>query len=236
MTLDRFRGDWLGVAVYAPYFPTTAFAMRVGPGAPIEHVCRLIKNSGRLPCPRHDALVAVHPQVFPGSLSVLSFPSIISQGRRPHCAVVIDISRVGGTCYAATLPIDSRLEDLWCEIGQYMNVDIESEAVQVWVGDASLPASHVGIISVSHGTLVTVCRPIADRPAPPVAFYAADLLSSGSKWDKIEHMPRPNSAHCLAVACGPSLDPVVLAFFPRFFKQDVALQVSKPLLNRLRLP
>ena len=224
---DRFRGDWLGVAIYAPYFPTTAFALRVAPGASFEHVCRLIKTSGRLPCPQHDALVAVHPQVFPGSLSVLSFPSIISQGRRPHCAVVIDISRVGGTCYAATLPIDSRLEDLWCEIGQYMNVDIESEAVQVWIGDASLPASHAGIISVSHGTLVTVCRPIADRPIPPAAFYAADLLGSGNKWDKIEHMPRPSSAHCLAVACGLSLDPVVLAFFPRFFKQDIALQVSK---------
>ena len=244
---DRFRDDWLGVAIYAPYFPTTAFAMRVEPGASLEHVCRLIQTSGRLPCSLHDSLVAVNPQVFPGYLSVLSYPSIIAQGKRPHCAVIIDISRVGGTVYAATLPIDSRLADLWCEIGQYMNVDIESEDVLVWIGDASLPASHLGTISVSNGTLVTggvglaavglqtvtngtlvtVCRPTAASPTPPVAFHATDLLGSKSKWDKVEHMPRPSAAHCLAVAYGPTVNPIVLAFFPRFFKQEIALRVSK---------
>ncbi|CAE7252408.1 unnamed protein product [Symbiodinium microadriaticum] len=224
---DKFREDWLGVAVYSPYFPTTAFAMRVEPGASIEHVCQMIKASGRLPCPLHDSLVAVHPQVFPGYLSVLSYPSIIAQGRRPHCAVIIDISRVGGTVYAATLPIDSKLTDLWSEIGQSMNVDIETEDVLVWIGDASLPASYLGTLSVSNGTLVTVCRPTAASPTPPVAFHATALLGSKSIWDKVEHMPRPSAAHCLAVAYGPDLNPIVLAFFPRFFKQEIALRVSK---------
>ena len=199
--------------------------MRVEPGTSLEHVCRLIQTTGRIPCASHDSLVAVNPQVFPGYLSVLSYPSIIAQGQRPHCAVIIDISRVGGTVYAATLPIDSRLADLWREIGQYMNIDIESEDVLVWIGDASL--SHLGTTSVSNGTLVTVCRSTAANPVPPVAFHATDLLSSKSKWDKIEHMPRPSAAHCLAVAYGPTVHPVVLAFFPRFFKQEIALRVSK---------
>ena len=108
-----------------------------------------------------------------------------------------------------------------------MNVDVESEPVQVWIADASFPASHLGTLSVSHGTLIEVCRPTIDRPVAPTPFYAAHLLLSGDNWEKVEHMPRPSSAHCLAVGFRTSLNPVVLAFFPRFFKQEVALRVSK---------
>ena len=224
---DRYRDQWLGIAVYAPYFPTTAFAMRVNPGASVERVCQLAKESNRCPCEHHDSLAVVHPQVHSGSLSLLSYPSIISHGKRPRCAVVIDLTRVGGSCYAATLPSDAGLDDLWREVGTAMNVDVESEPVQVWIADASLPVSHTGTLNVAHGTLVTVCRPTADRPIAPVPFYASDLLLSEDKWDRVEHMPRPRSAHCLAVGCGSALDPIVLAFFPRFFKQEVALRVSK---------
>ena len=216
---DKYRGGWLGVAIYAPYFPTTAFAMRVSPGSSTAHVCQLVRDSNRCPCVHHDGLVEVYPQVYSGYLSLLSFPTIISQGHRPHVAVVIDLTRVGGACYAATLPCDARLDDLWKEVGAAMHVDIESEPVQVWIADASFPASHLGTLSVSHGTLITVCRPITDRPVAPVPFYAADLLLSSDNWEKVEHMPRPSSAHCLAVGFQTSLNPIVLAFFPRFFKQ-----------------
>ena len=176
---------------------------------------------------QHDAIVAVHPQLFPGSLSVLCYPTVIAQGKRPHCAVLIDISRVGGTCYAATLPTDAKLADLWTEIGQHMNVDIESEEVRVWVGDAAFPASPTGTLSVTNGTLITVYKAEASPNTAPTAFYAANLLTHGETWDRVEHTPSPQPAHCMAVGCGHHLDPVVLAFFPRFYKHEVALQVTR---------
>ena len=225
--LDKFNKNWLGVTVYAPFYPTTAFGLQVRPGASFPYVCKLIRDSGRLPCLQHDAIVAVHLQIYTGSLSVISYPTVIGQGKRQHCAVLIDISRVGGSCYAATLPADAKLEDLWTEIGQHMNVDIESEEVRVWVGDSAFPASPTGTLSIINGSLITVYKAEASPTIAPTAYYAANLLMHGETWDRVEHLPSPQAAHCMAVGCGQHLDPVVLAFFPRFYKHEVALQVTK---------
>ena len=224
---DRFATGWLGVTVFAPYYPTAAFGMMLGPCSTFSQVCTFLRASGRIPCEQHEEIVPVHPQLHPGSLSVISFPAVIAQGRRPHSAVLLDLTRVGGSAYATTLPSDARLSDLWLEAGRHMCVDVESEPVAVWVGDASVPASTTGTLNIAHGTLITVYKAEASPTTAPRAYYAADLLRSNADWTRIEHMPRAQAAHCLAVCCGRRIDPVMLAFFPRFYKHEIALKVTK---------
>ena len=215
---------WLGVIVYAPLFQTIAFGLCMRPSDGLTETLAAITATGRLQCTEHDSLVPVQPQVMPGHLSVLSYPSIIAQGRRPHCAVLIDISRVGGACHAVTLPIDVRLVEFLELIRTLMNVDIETETVNVWVGAATQPATPNGALSVANGTLITVTRTFVRAPA---IFHAETLFAPTCSWDRLDHVPKPSRAHCIAVCHSGGIWPVVLAFFPRYFKEDIALQVTR---------
>ncbi|CAE7293862.1 unnamed protein product [Symbiodinium sp. KB8] len=168
--------------------------------------------------------VLLHYLVMPGHLSVLSYPSIIAQGARPHCAVLLDVTRVGGACQALTLPIDIGLREFLERISMLINVDVEAEQVNVWVGPTTQPASYGGQLSITHGTLITVTQSHVRAPA---IFYAEGLFGLGRDWTRLDHVPKPARAHCMAVCHSRGIHPVVLAFFPRYFKEDIALQVTK---------
>ena len=137
-------GEWLGITLYAPYYQTTAFGMRLESGCDLAQIHSAIRTAGRLPCDELDELVAVYPQVLPGYLSVVAFSSIMAQGRRPHCVVILDLGRVGSSCFAAVVPMDLCLDDLWDGIGKLFNIDVHDTPVYVWVGDAQQPASAKG--------------------------------------------------------------------------------------------
>ena len=210
--------------MYAPLFPTIAFGIHLQHSADIDTAITAVTTSGRLQCAEFDSLVPVHPQVMPGHLSVLSYPSIIAQGARPHCAVLLDVTRVGGACQALTLPIDIGLREFLERISMLINVDVEAEQVNVWVGPTTQPASYGGQLSITHGTLITVTQSHVRAPA---IFYAEGLFGLGRDWTRLDHVPKPARAHCMAVCHSRGIHPVVLAFFPRYFKEDIALQVTK---------
>ena len=82
-----------------------------------------------------------------------------------------------------------KLDDLWTEASKLMTADVYAESVTVWVGDSQQPAASYGLFSISHGTLITVCRADIILLSAP-AYYAADLLQRRDLWDHVEHMPR----------------------------------------------
>ena len=216
--------SWLGVVVYAPYHPTVAFGLHLPSDTDLQQALLHIRHSDRLPCAQHDSLVPVRPQPMPGYLAVLTYPSIIALGRRPHVAIVLDLARVGGTCYATTFPADVTAWEMLDSVRTQLNVDFEDEPLHVWVGTASQPASCPGALALAHGTLVTVMR--AFVPAQTV-FLAENLFQPERDWTRLDHVPKPSNPHCLAVCQDLRIFSVVLAFFPRFFKADIALQVTK---------
>ena len=78
------------------------------------------------------------------------------------------------------------------------------------------------------GVLITVVR--ADIPSnriPPVVYTSEALLQSSASWERIDHIPKPQGVHCFAVCQGLRIDPVLPAFFPRFYKSDIALRVCR---------
>ena len=198
---------WLGVTVYAPHFQTVAFGLRVERPTDLSHVLALLPATGRLPCAEHDGLAAVSPQVLPGSLSVISYPTVITQGKQPHCAVVLDLSRVGGICHASVLPVDIMLQDFLFRIRTLLNVDVLEEAadsVKVWVGDAVEPASQGGRLCITHGTLITVCR---SHFGAPHAAYSERLFSPNACWvgwtTFLSHFSRIALLYAAACRCVP---------------------------------
>ena len=222
------EGRWLGITMYSPFHQTAAFALPDAACTDIPAIHAAIRAEGRLQCEEHDQLVPLCPQLFAGYLYLLSFPSVIVQGRRPHCAVVLDLSRVGGPCYADVVPIDLCLNELWEKVGHMLNIDVQDVPVHVWIGEARQPASRGGVFNLFHGVLITVVR--ADIPGnqvPPPLYSAIHLLQDSGSWGRIDHMLSPRKAHCLAVCCGLKIDPVFPAFFPRFFKAEVALRVCR---------
>ena len=226
-------GSWLGVTLYSPHHPTSAFAMRVEPGSTVSRLHHVIREEGRLPCEEYDAMVAVYPQLLDGYLYLLSFPSVIAQVKRPYCAAVLDLSRVGGPCFADVIPTDLRLTELLERVSRLITVDVQEEPVHVWVGDSRQPASRQGLLNVFPGVLIAVVR--ADVPGneiPPTVYPASRLLADCRLWERIDHMLSPRKALCLAVCCGLKIDPVFPGFFPRLSRADIALQVCRTDLNQ----
>ena len=216
--------DWLGVTVFSPHHQTVAFGLKHNKPTTFSAVCDAIRDTGRLQCGSHDILVPLTPQLHSGFLTVLALPSLLSRAPLPQVVVVLDLSRVGGNCYAMNLPECMHTRDFLESIRCQINLDIDGEPLDVWVGDSNIPASSYGHLSLHDGLLLTVARAgfPSIQPLPVDALFGPSAV-----WDRLDHMPRPASAHCLAVCDGANIDAVMPAFFPRFFKADIALQVSR---------
>ncbi|CAE7239157.1 yheT [Symbiodinium sp. KB8] len=148
----------LGVSVFAPHYEPTFFRLHVPANASLEEVLDKVTSPGCLPSETVDVVVPVSLQRYGDALSLLAFPSALSQLVPLHCAVLIDLSFVGGHFYASTVPCDLTLERLLMHIDRHMWYRID--AVDVWVNDSEIPASE-GTLSVAPGTVFTVFSAIA---------------------------------------------------------------------------
>ena len=215
---------WLGVTVYAPHTQPTVFAIRAQCTTTLSTVIADVRQAGRLPHPDFDTVVAVHPQPCDGYLTLLAYPSVISQGAELHCAVLLDLTRVGGHQYAATLPETITTAELIDYIRPQTRADIDETDLQVWVGYAAIPASSTGRLSLSHGTLISVTR-VPFGPSRPVFVF--ELFSETAAWHRIDHMPRPPQIRDLALYCGHELVAVQPSFFPWATPDDIVRKVFR---------
>ena len=184
----------LGVSVFAPHYEPTFFRLHVPANASLEEVLDKVTSPGCLPSETVDVVVPVSLQRYGDALSLLAFPSALSQLVPLHCAVLIDLSFVGGHFYASTVPCDLTLERLLMHIDRHMWYRID--AVDVWVNDSEIPASG-GTLSVAPGTVFTVLLK-GMRPDPP--HTAAQVLCHRHSWGPLERSPSPRRAVGDAVA------------------------------------
>ena len=215
---------WLGVTIFAPHVAPAAFALRAGRTAALEDILAWVRSSGRIPHPGFDALVPVQPQVHDDYLALIAYPSVIAQYAMPRCAVLIDLTRVGGHCHASILRTDITAETLLQNLRLQIRADIEDEDLQIWVGDSILPTNPRGVLSLANGTLITIMR----RPYQPGRLTnVAALFDPDVPWGRIDHMPRPPKTFSLALCRGINLDPVCPFFFPWNSPEDIARRVYK---------
>ena len=213
---------WLGVTIFAPHVAPAAFALRAGRTATLDDILTWVRSSGRIPHPGFDALVPVQPQVHDDYLALIAFPSVIMQYTTPRCAVLIDLTRVGGHCHASILHTGTTAGTLLQDLRLQIRADIEDEDLQIWVGDSTLPTNPQGALSLANGTLITVMR----RPYQPgrLATVSA-LFESDVPWGRVDHMPRPPKTFSLALCRGVTLDPVCPSFFPWASPEEIARKV-----------
>ncbi|OLP89784.1 hypothetical protein AK812_SmicGene28712 [Symbiodinium microadriaticum] len=215
---------WLGVTVYAPHVAPTVCAVRAERTDTIEYIIDRLRSTGRLPHPSFDMITVVHPQMHDGCLAFLAYPSIIAQYANPRTAVIIDLSRVGGHCHAAVIRSDITSHELLQQVRLQIRADYDEEDLQVWVGDATLPATRTGLLNVAHGTLLTVMRtPYAPGSLP----LASSLFAPAARWCRVDHMPAPPRTYSLALCRGQALDPVCPAFFPWAQTTDIVRKVYR---------
>ena len=215
---------WLGITVYAPHVAPAAFALRASRSDTLEDIIKNVKRSGRIPHAKFDAIVPVHPQIHDGYLALLAYPSVIGQSEVPKVAVVIDLTRVGGHCYATILRADITVPDLLRHMRLQVHADYEDEELQFWTEDHALPASKHGALSINHGSLITVMR-TPFQPGPPSA--ASALVAPDTQWGRIDHMPTPPNTRTLALCRGLTLDTVCPHFFPWAQPEDIAKRVFR---------
>ena len=215
---------WLGVTVYAPHTQPTTFAIRASKQTSLATVIADVRRAGRLPHPDFDTVVAVHPQPYDGSLTLLEYPSIIAQGREPHCATLIDLTRVGGRLYATTLPESITTAALIDRVRLQVRADYEDDELQVWVGYATVPASRTGTLSLSQGIYVCLTR-VPHEPGRPT--LVSDLFSEQAQWDRIDQLIRPPQIYDLALCQGFVLDAVRPSFFPWATPAEIACKVYR---------
>ena len=175
----------LGVTVHAPYFMPTFFGLQVPAGASVQDVLQAVVSLGKLPHPALDTVIPVTNQRFDTAMSFLAYPSCIGLLDPPQCAVLLDLTRVGGHYHSAVLPcalsrhaLLEHIETLiWHDTGE----------VELWVDGADFPASH-GLLAVANGSVLTVLL----RGHHPSRFVApSDVLRPTTEWGPFEQSPSP---------------------------------------------
>ncbi|CAE7322558.1 hypothetical protein AK812_SmicGene13673 [Symbiodinium microadriaticum] len=175
----------LGVTVHAPYFMPTFFGLQVPAGASVQDVLQAVVSLGKLPHPALDTVIPVTNQRFDTAMSFLAYPSCIGLLDPPQCAVLLDLTRVGGHYHSAVLPcalsrhaLLEHIETLiWHDTGE----------VELWVDGADFPASH-GLLAFANGSVLTVLL----RGHHPSRFVApSDVLRPTTEWGPFEQSPSP---------------------------------------------
>ncbi|CAE7767591.1 unnamed protein product, partial [Symbiodinium sp. CCMP2456] len=197
--------DWpvLGVTVYAPHYMPISFGVSASRGVDLSSLLQIIRDSDKLPATCLDVVVPIAHQRFPCSLGLLAFSSFLHQLSPPHSAVMLDLSRVGGHYHAASLPQGITLACLLQLISHL--IWYRSEEVEVWVNDASLPASsgllhtktHLYLdvhgeqchtVYVKRGISLT-CR-LDNADSRPDLFLPVAALAHDRRAER-EHLPAP---------------------------------------------
>ncbi|CAE7844688.1 unnamed protein product, partial [Symbiodinium microadriaticum] len=175
----------LGVTIHAPRFMPTFFGLQVPDGASVQDVLHAAVSLGKLPHPALDTVIPVTNQRFDTAMSFLAYPSCISMLDPPHCAVILDLTRVGGHYHAAALPCALSRHALFEHIETLIWHD--TCEVEVWVDGAEFPASH-GLLAFAHGSVLTVLL----RGHRPSRFVApSDILRPPTAWGPFEQSPSP---------------------------------------------
>ncbi|CAE7699183.1 unnamed protein product [Symbiodinium sp. CCMP2456] len=192
---DTPDSDWLGVYLYTPHYPPMAFALQ-----PRERTSRsvedlILSTAPGAPSGLFDAIVALRPQRFPDYASYIRFPSIIGRlGDEGFAAVVCDLSRVGGRCFATTLPCNLSVEALEAFIIPLTQHDERS--LQFFVGVASGSWSPRDLVRLVHGDVVTVIFESCD---PDPGYCIETLFLPDTGWGPLHHCfpPELHAATCV---------------------------------------
>ena len=171
----------LAVTIHAPHFMPTYFGLQVPVGASLEDVMEAVIRLGKVPGPNQNVLLPVCRQRFNGSLDLLAFPASIHDIMPPHCAVLLDLSRVGGHYHAACLPSSCTRQDLLDHIARI--IWYETTEVDVWVDASELPAQH-GSLAFTSGSLFTVAL---RHLGPFRTCTPRQVIESGESWGPLEH-------------------------------------------------
>ena len=175
----------LGVTVHAPHFIPTFFGLQVPAGASVQDVLQAVVSLGKLPHPALDTVIPVTNQRFDTAMSFLAYPSCIGLLDPPQCAVLLDLTRVGGHYHSAVLPCALSRHGLFEHIETLIWHD--TGEVEVWVDGADFPASH-GLLAFANGSVLTVLL----RGHHPSRFVApTDVLRPTTEWGPFEQSPSP---------------------------------------------
>ena len=148
-----FRPDTIGVIAYAPHFRPAHFGLTVPRGASLNDVAQASQQLGNLPCQVYDAAMPIRRQRFDDCLSIICYPSVASQIVPHKCAVLLDLSRVGGHYHAELLPADITLTAFKEHIEHLLWHELDS--IEVTIDDCEFPASN-GTLAFSHGSVFQV--------------------------------------------------------------------------------
>ena len=185
----------LGITVFAPHYVPTFFGLTIPSGADVETVAAAVQALGHVPGPGFDAFIPVRCQRHNSALAFLTYPSVIQRLSPPRCAVLVDLTRVGGHYFAETIPAAITLAEFLQLFGKNMWYD--AEEVLVWVDGSELPASP-GELAFAHGSVFEV---MLRQYHPGRACTAEDVLRSAA-WGPFVQSPSPRRHAGNAVADG----------------------------------
>ena len=175
----------LGITIYAPQFIPTFFGLRMPHGTSLGEVIAEVFGACRHPGRGFDRLIPVRRQRHNCALSLLALPSLLGDCVPACCAVILDLSCVGGHYHAAIVHRELTRHELLQQIQPLIWHDVED--VEVWVDDAEFVASH-GTLAFADGSVFTVLLP---GNGPPLTYPAHEILSTDAVWGPLGHSPQP---------------------------------------------
>ena len=135
----------------------------------------------------YKCCVPVVPQDFSGYLTLLRFPHHIKDMPEGDlCAVILDLSRVGGMYYACILPNPLPYEDLIQFVTPQTNYD--EAPLRIFVGNSSEPHQPGQPIPLFDGAVLLAARPTFER-SPGIT--AESIAEDPSRWGPLHHMLIP---------------------------------------------
>ena len=191
---DAMLGQSLGCYIYAPHYSPTAVVVRMPPEADWEFALDVLRSCALgVPDRLFDAIVPIRPQRIPGYLSVLRFPSIIRKVHDGYAAIICDLTRVGGTYFAAVLSRNISHETLV----QYLlpMTSYSDNELCVVVGCRSRVWPREALVTLNDGeAIIGVWHSDAD-----VSRHRAEELSDRRLWGPLRHFfePERHVASCV---------------------------------------
>ena len=187
MLPDDTTGSWLGVIVMAPHCQPTTWAFAATRADTSVTLLNAIENIG--PALYHDffnAAVPVVPQKYSNYATVLVYNRVFAHvGDVGHVPVVVDLSRIGGKCFATMLPSLLPYSDLY----DYVRPQLAAETAEplFFIGDRTDPcAPHQDVVLAAGDAIIA--QGLFTLPVPQ--WRLSHLFRPDATWGPLQHIPR----------------------------------------------
>ena len=187
---------WFGAMLYTPYMQPIPVALREYQPPSLQHYIDAILDASPGAAPMtYGCCVAVEPQRFREFGTFLRFPRHIKQVEGVNlCAVILDLTHVGGRYYACVLPGPIPHEDLMAFILPQTSDD--DQPLLLYVGNSNTPHVEGRPVDLYDGVCLFVCRPVCVRTPQP---QIADVIDNPQNWGPLWHMPIPSPGRGILV-------------------------------------